>query len=598
MARFLSATYHAEIKVAEFICDDGRHLLRCGGTLPWRLNNAGDLMSPVDTNGAPAPKKTRDYIGFAAVPNRSTGKTSHFFIFPDYAAGRRQMALSIKRLYVAKTLPELVEKYAPPGSNDTAKYTRDLLLETGVSRDATVGDLTDKEFEKVLDAIEKIEGYHNEAESRKEVWMPVSRITATDGARPVADEEIVLRLNGKDTAVKTNAYGQTPPIPHPNGQQVEALHKQANGELKSVGKIAGETGQHFSLLTWVERFFATPAPDKAPANANVSPRRAAMAYTVQPNDTLAKLAGRFNIPAAQIKRDNNLKNDKILAGKQLGIYGPLPATVSASAVKRAAPKATPHAKGHAAPPASKAAQTVRSKAATGKPIATVRAEQRMAPWMAVAFQEATTYAGKDEEEITKTHNYHRLVTDSDRKGGEVKVLKDKKGKPLLDKEGRERTRIRFDGFATLIGDTNAWCASFVNYCLKEAKYAPGRSHMSTFTFGTDKDLFVQVKEPIYGAIRFTHRTGGGHVCLVYGVAAGKLVVIGGNQGNQICFELMNLGDKGEAFFVPVPYKDYADKDGSVLPDVDVDALKKEFGNAVKISDEQIKAKKADKSSYT
>ena len=79
MARFLSATYHADIKVAEFICDDGRHLLRCGGTLPWRLNNAGDLMSPVDTSGKPAPKKTKNYIGFAAVPNRKNGKTSHFF---------------------------------------------------------------------------------------------------------------------------------------------------------------------------------------------------------------------------------------------------------------------------------------------------------------------------------------------------------------------------------------------------------------------------------------------------------------------------------------------------------------------------------------
>lgn len=588
MARFLSATYHTDIKVAEFICDDGRHLFRCGGTLPWRLNNAGDLMSPVNADGKPAPKKTKNYIGFAAVPNRGNGKTSHFFIFPDYTAGREQLALSVKRLYADKTLPELVQKYAPPDSNNTAKYTEDLLKETGVGADRTIAELSDNEFTKVLDSIEKIEGYHNEADSRREIWVPVSRITATDGSRPLADEEIILRLNGKDTTVKTNAYGQTPPIPHPNGQQVEALHKQANGELKSVGKIAGETGQHFSLQTWVERFFARPAPDKAPANANPSPRRAAMAYTVQPNDTLAKLAARFSIPVEQIKRDNNLKSDKIFAGRQLGIYGPLPTGGAAPAVKRAAAKADPQSKGKA-PPASKVAQTVRSKAATGKPIATVRVEQRMAPWMAVAYAEAKTYAGKDEEEITKTHNYHRLVTDSDRAGGKVTILKDKKGRPLLGKDGKPLTRTHFDGLSTLVGDHNPWCASFVNYCLKEAKYAPGRRHMSTYTFGEDEDLFVRVKEPIYGAIRFTHRSGGGHVCLVYGVAAGKLVVVGGNQGNQICFELMNRGDKGEAFFVPVPYKEYAEKDGAVLPDVDVDALKKEFGDAVRISDEQIRA---------
>ena len=332
---------------------------------------------------------------------------------------------------------------------------------------------------------------------------------------------------------------------------------------------------------------ARPEPDIAPAKASARPN--VMAYTVQPHDTLAKLAARFNISAEQIKRDNNLKSDKIFAGRQLGIYGPLPAGGAAPAVKRAVAKADPQSKGKAPPPASKVAQTVRSKAATGKPIATVRVEQRMAPWMTVAYAEAKTYAGKDEEEITKTHNYHRLVTDSDRAGGKVKVLKDKKGKPLLDKAGHERTQVHFDGYDTLVGDHQAWCASFVNYCLKEAQYAPGRKHMSTFTFGADNDLFVQVKEPIYGAIRFTLRTNGGHVCLVYGVAAGKLVVIGGNQGNQICFELMNRGDKGEAFYVPVPYKDYADKDGCVLPDVDVDDLKKVFGNAVRISDEQIKA---------
>ena len=103
-------------------------------------------------------------------------------------------------------------------------------------------------------------------------------------------------------------------------------------------------------------------------------------------------------------------------------------------------------------------------------------------------------------------------------------------------------------------------------------------------------LYKTFKPAFLGRMKvISSRDGGGHVCLVYGVAAGKLVVIGSNQGNQICFELMNRGDKGEAFYVPVPYKDYADKDGCVLPDVDVDDLKKVFGNAVRISDEQIKA---------
>lgn len=114
--------------------------------------------------------------------------------------------------------------------------------------------------------------------------------------------------------------------------------------------------------------------------------------------------------------------------------------------------------------------------------------------------------------------------------------------------------------------------------------------MSSYTFGTDKDLFLRVKEPIYGAVRFSKRTGGGHVCFVYGTVADKLVVIGGNQGDQICFELMNMGEKNEVFYVPLTYKEYAEKDGATLPEVDVEAVKKEFGDAVNISDSQIKAK--------
>jgi len=584
MPRFISATYHANIKVAEFICDDGRHLLRCGGTLPWRLNNAGDLMSPVDTNNQPAPKKTKNFVGFAAVPNRKTSKLSHFFIFPDYEAGREQLELSVKRLYATKTLPQLVEKYAPPDSNDTAKYTAELLKESGVSADKTVAELTEPELKKVLDTIEKIEGYHNNADSRKEVWVPVSRITATDGARPLADEEVVLRIDGKDTVLKTNDYGQLPPIPHPNGQQIEVLHKQASGELKSVGKISGDNGQHFNLKAWVQRFFAMPGPDKAPDN--VPARRATMAYTVQPHDTLSKLAARFKTTADQIKGDNGLKRDVIFAGQQLGIYGPLPkGAESAPPPKRAEPKADPKTKGKAAPPAKHAATQARSKLGTGQPVALIKTDQRMAPWMAVAFREATTYAGIHEKEITKTHNYHRMV-------GHVVELKDKKGKPLVGKDGKAQTKMSFNGFSTLDGENNAWCASFVNYCLYDIGYAPGRAHMSTFTFGADGKLFVRVKSPIYGAIRFTPRTHGGHVCLVYGVAGGKLVVIGGNQDNRICFELTNSDAKGEVFYVPMAYKDFAESTGAVLPEVDIEALRKEYGAAVKISEEQVKARKA------
>lgn len=594
MARFIAATYHANIQVAEFICDDGRHLLRSGGTLPWRINNGGDLKSPVDERGNPAPRKTKNYIGFAGVPNKDRSKVSHFFMFPDYEAGREQLKLCLQRLHGAKTIPVMAKAYAPSSENDTQKYANELLRETGLGAQRKLDEFDETELSKLADAIEKLEGYHNETASRKEVWVPVSRITATDGARPLADEEIILRIDGKDTHVKTNEHGQVPPIVHPSGKKVEVLHKQASGETKSVGAIEGEKGEHFSLKVWFERMFAQAGPDEPPDDAQS--RRVPLAYTVQDKDTLSKLAVRFKTTVEQIKQDNGLRKDVIFVGQRLGIHGPLRAAATPPAVKRAAPKADPATRGKAAPPADKAAKPARSKAGAGKPIALVRADQRLAPWMAVAFREATTFAGKDEEEITKTRNYHRLVTDSDRAGGRAvpKVGKDKK--PLEDKNGQPVTKTVFDGaFNSIDGDDRPWCASFVNYCLKEAGYPPGRRHMSSYTFDSDKDLFVKTKGPMYGAVRFSRRSGGGHVCFVYGAAGGKLVILGGNQEDQICFQLRDMNEKGSQFYVPVAYADSAkDEGGSVLPDVDFDALKKEFGGAVLITEKQLAALRADK----
>lgn len=591
--QFISATYHANLKVAEFICDDGRHLLRCGGSLPWRLNNAGDLMSPLDKNGQPAPRKTKNYIGFAAVPSKDRSKLHHFFIFPDYQSGREQLELSLKRRYADSTLPQLVESYAPADSNDTGKYIDDLRKETGIAADKTVSQLSDTELKKLADAIEKLEGYHSNAECRKEIWVPVNRITATDGAKPLADDEIVLRMGGKETTLTSNQYGQFPPIARPKGESVEVLHRQANGNLQSVGVLSGENTQHFSLKTWLQRFIGMPGPDKPPSDAQA--RKAPLAYTVQPGDTLSSIASRFKTTVEQIKRDNGIRRNMIFAGQKLDIHGQLaPSEAAAKPVtKRAVPKADPAAKGKAAPPTEESATPARSNAGGGKPLALIKAEQRLAPWMAVAFREVTTFAGKKEREFTETRNYHRLVTDGDRAGGRVIPIRGKDGKPVKDKDGNVLTKTKYEGAASLV--STPWCASFVNYCLREAGYAPGRRHMSSYTFGEDKDLFVSVKKPIYGAIRFSHRDGGGHVCVVYGTIDGKLVILGGNQSDQICFQLRDINEKGSVFFVPVPYRDFAaSANGKVLPEVDIEALRKEFPHAVLITDTQIKAAKLEK----
>ena len=68
MTQFVKAAYYGDHKVAEFVTTKSRRLLREGGSLCSRLNNCGNMSSPV-VNGLPAPKKTQSYIGFAAVGN-------------------------------------------------------------------------------------------------------------------------------------------------------------------------------------------------------------------------------------------------------------------------------------------------------------------------------------------------------------------------------------------------------------------------------------------------------------------------------------------------------------------------------------------------
>jgi hypothetical protein len=67
----------------------------------------------------------------------------------------------------------------------------------------------------------------------------------------------------------------------------------------------------------------------------------------------------------------------------------------------------------------------------------MREMNKMPEWLTIAENEAKRWKGKTEDVISKTINYHKEV-----------------GIKLED----------------LIGTEHAWCASFVNYCLKCAGY--------------------------------------------------------------------------------------------------------------------------------
>lgn len=81
------------------------------------------------------------------------------------------------------------------------------------------------------------------------------------------------------------------------------------------------------------------------------------------------------------------------------------------------------------------------------------------------------------------------------------------------------------------GETDAWCAAFVSWVMKQHGYDPPARPSRALAW----ESFGQaITDPVYGAIGIKSRDGGGHVAFVVGKSAdGKqLYMLGGNQRNS------------------------------------------------------------------
>ncbi len=586
MPKLLSATYHPNIEVAEFICEDGRHLLRSGGTLPWRINNPGDLTARV-VDGVPAPKKAKGYVGFATT---RSGRT--FLIFPDEDAGRAELKANLKRKHGARTIPEAIPHYAPERENDTAKYIDDLLRTSGIPASRRISDCTDAEIERIVDSISTIEGFHARAETRKETWVAVSRINATDGSQPVPDAEIILQREGGEERLKSDATGRFPAVIHPADKSTVPVKVMSpkTKEPVQVGAIGGETGKDFNLLAKFRKWKGVAGSEKL--NSASLGKKTPKSYVVQPGDSLGKIAKLYRTSIAAIKESNGLRSDRIYPGEVLWIaagdgersreHKASPPTVNPttppSANAGAASVGSP--KHSSAPPPIPSTTSgmgpsdfERSKEGAGKILALINPSPNRAPWMPVAIAEAKLRRGETELKLQEKINYHIEIN---------------------------------DGLKSLHGDSNAWCAAFVNWCLMQAKYpidntgfanrkiAKARAHGFYEVDGPKKKeekatakirnpLFVELEKPIYGCIAMvTSKAGHGHhVGFVYAKnGQNRLVLLGGNQSNQVNFSYFNIipvaayttkNEDGKKvkhngnpnhlkYFVPAAYYEQAKKD--------------------------------------
>ncbi|HHC4784598.1 TPA: hypothetical protein ACN6ZP_000520 [Escherichia albertii] len=87
---------------------------------------------------------------------------------------------------------------------------------------------------------------------------------------------------------------------------------------------------------------------------------------------------------------------------------------------------------------------------------------------------------------------------------------------------------------SMVGTLNAWCASFINYCLQCTCLPIANANSQSFS---ESGNFVKIDSPVYGAIVVLHkphteRTG--HATLVYcKTKDGETGVLGGNQGDSV-----------------------------------------------------------------
>lgn len=90
-------------------------------------------------------------------------------------------------------------------------------------------------------------------------------------------------------------------------------------------------------------------------------------------------------------------------------------------------------------------------------------------------------------------------------------------------------------------DETAWCGVFTAHCLRVAGVSYPKHWYRALAYF---DHGARLKKPAYGCIAVKTRKGGGHVCFVVGrdSKTGKLVCLGGNQSDMVCFALYPESD--------------------------------------------------------
>jgi uncharacterized protein (TIGR02594 family) len=559
---YLSARYDAETMTCDYAAGDGSHMLRSGGTAAWRFNNPGNLRPG-----------RKGKILYGAIGVGKTKTNNSFLIFSSYEEGRKQKKALLRRKYNSRTIytmlagiddgnGNMIEGYAPASdSNNPVTYAEALSKHTGLPSDTVLSTMTDAQLETMMDAMEKKEGYHGKKETRREIVVHTTSITISDGAKPKPGLAAKIKTGDQEHLTQTNKSGRLPTIVHTDiGQPIQIFLQSLEGSWNKVYEDMMTAKSATLALINPLQLFSAPTAQKKVEGPQSRSVRTPLRYIVEPHDSISKIANKFKISAAEILRDNPEIKDaaKIYPAQLISIYGSSPTPVTAKLAQKPLPlKQIPNAakdavaKPEVARPSQSAiaaiATVARSKDGQGAPLALLMPDQKQAPWMQVAVQQAKKWAGKTEDVITQTSNFHSL-----------------NGTGFL---------------SSMVGTNNAWCGSFINYCLNNSTppYTKWKNSFRARAVALDAN-YVEIKTAVFGAIALveTH-----HVAFVYAKNGASYICLGGNQSDQINFSNFS---KGLRFFVPLAYHSFALNEiarGARLDEHTSEELNSAFGIPVK-----------------
>lgn len=126
----------------KYTSDSGETQYQIGGDRNHRNNNPGNM-------------------GCTGYSERhgSIGCDGERAIFPTPSAGdKAQKELLTSDNFNKRTIRTAIEKYAPPGKNDTEKYIAYVAKKTDAKEDTKLGDLKPEQMDKLREAIKNYEG--------------------------------------------------------------------------------------------------------------------------------------------------------------------------------------------------------------------------------------------------------------------------------------------------------------------------------------------------------------------------------------------------------------------------------------------------------